>query len=569
MTYHFKMFYMTKRFFVQINANTLPHYIVGGSIRPANLIERREQDIQSKYPNHVLLCNKKWSSNNNCSIEVILTESELNTLHKLSEDYSLFESIIPISRIVGVHFSELDKSETIMWNLENGAGYLPKHLIFVNNKTENESTDDILPTIQIENREIHKLQQSYNRFNRVMGGFAFMKTAMYDLKDTRLNFPLNYIASIGFYNDFIRIESEKIGLRKPHVIYEILSNNTDISNYIGKEISDDIISKSAKKEKISLESKFGSFKLDSIPNDTLTFKLAILNTFGKSKSKSIEDLLSTVFEDLEYSRREEIALIYGLNTGYEALRNFYKLKERNFIVKFELENKLDYYIIESIYNYSFNHKKSEKFDFIEKEIKIPFRKQEVVNSDYLHYQFWETLAVTKRKDYIESLELIVETIIKEISHWLPKNIFSINFNSLKMNFVSKVKATYLNQMEEVKKDAIEQAKIKSVPIKKETTTAPTKSNIPKLNKESQVLEESKDSSSSGAREFDLTIKPIELSNDELDINSTETNKLRKMKIGALRKLARELNIKGCQKDTIETIILKIISAQRSTGNLFE
>jgi hypothetical protein len=206
---------------------------------------------------------------------------------------------------------------------------------------------------------------------------------------------------------------------------------------------------------------------------------------------------------------------------------------------------------------------------IEKEISIPLRKQEVVNSDYLQYQFLDTLAVIKRKDYIESLEIIVETIIKEISHWLPKNIFSINFNSLKMNFVSKVKATYLNQIEEVKKDAIEQSKIKSVPIKKDTTTAPTKSNFPKLNTESQIVEEGKDVSYIGAREFDLTINPIELSKNEVDVNSSEAVKLRKLKITALRKLAKELKIAGCEKDTIETIIPKIISAQQSTGNLFE
>lgn len=560
---------MTRSFFVQINANTLPHYIVGGCIRPAFLIERRERDIQSMFSNHILLCNKKWSSNNDCSIEVLLTDLEVNLLHKLSDDYSLFESIIPISRILGVYFTEHEKSETIIWNLENGAGFLPKYLLFVNSKTENESSNDVLPNIQIENKDLHKIQQSYNRFNRVMGGFAFMKTAMYDLKDTRINFPLNYIATIGFYNDFIRAESEKIGLKKPHFIFEILSNNTEISNYIGKEISDDIISRSAKKEKIRIEDKFGSFKIDSIPDDTLTFKLAILNTFGKSKSKSIEDLLSTIFEDLEYSRREEIALIYGLNTGYEALRNFYKLKERNFIVKFELESKIDYYIIESIFNYSFRNKKSEKFDFIERDIKIPFRKQEIVNSDYLHYQFLDTLAVIKRKDYIESLELIVESIIKEIAQWLPKNIFTINFNTLKMNFVSKLKAMYLNQIDEVKKDIIEQSKEKSISIKKETKTALTKNNFTKTKKESQVVEEGKDSSSYEAREFDWTIKSNKLSKKDLDENSSEVAKLRGMNITALRKLAKELNLKGCEKDTYEIIIPKIISTQQSTGNLFK
>ncbi len=562
---------MTTKFFIHLNANTLPHYIVGGSIRPASLIERREQDIQSKFPNHVLLCNKKWSPNNDCSIEVLLTDSEVNLLNKLSDDYSLFESIIPISRIIGVYFTEREKSETIIWNLENGAGFLPKHLIFVTNKTENESTNDILAVIQIENREIHKLQQSYNRFNRVMGGFAFMKTAMYDLKDTRLNFPLNYIASIGFYNDFIRIESDKLGLKKPHVIYDILSNNTEISNYIGKEVSDEIISKSAKKEKINIESKFGSFKIDSIPNDTLTFKLAILNTFGKSKSKSIEDLLSTVFEDLEYSRREEIALIYGLNTGYEALRNFYKLKERNFIVKFELESKIDYYIIESIYNYTFNHRKSDEFEFIEKEIEIPLKKQEQINPEYLQYLFWDTNVVIKRKDYIESLELIVETLIKEISQWLPKSIFSINLNSLKMNFVSKVKATYLNQIEQVKKDTFElsNVKIKTESIKKESTQSSNKSIYPESNQKATVKEDGKNLTNYGSREFDLPVKPVKSEKVDSVENSNEIIQLRAMKIMALRKLAKELKIVGCEKDTIDTIIPKIISAKQSTGNLFE
>lgn len=562
---------MTKRFFVQINANTLPHYIVGGSIRPANLIERREQDIQSKNPNHVLLCNKKWSSSNDCSIEIILTDTELITLHKLSEDYSLFESIIPISRIVGVHFSELDKSETIIWNLESGAGYIPKNLIFVENKKSAELTNEILPNREIENKEILKVKQSYNRFNRLMGGFSFMRTAMYDLKDTRINFPLNYIASIGYYNEYIRQECENIGLKKPHIIFEILSNNTEISNYIGKEISDDVIANSAKKERINIESKFGNFKIDSIPNDTLTFKLAVLNTFGKSKSKSIEDLLSTIFEELEYNRREEIALIYGLNTGYEALRNSYKLKERNFIVKFELESKIDYYIIESIYNYSFNHCKSGAFEFIEKEIKIPFKKQEEISPEYLQYLFWDTRVVIKRKDYIESLELIVETLIKEISLWLPKSIFSINFTYLKSHFVSKVKATYLNQIEQVKKDTIASSnvKIKSESIKKETIQSPNKSSYPESNQKATLKEDCQNLTNYGSREFDLPVKPVNITKDESVENSNDTSQLRTMKITALRKLAKELKITGCDKDSIDTIIPKILAAQKSTGNLFE
>ena len=80
------------------------------------------------------------------------------------------------------------------------------------------------------------------------------------------------------------------------------------------------------KENIKLEVKFGQIQIEEIPTDSITFNLAVLNNYGKSKSKYVEDLIAVLFEKLDPVKREEVALIFGLNSGYDELRNYYKLK---------------------------------------------------------------------------------------------------------------------------------------------------------------------------------------------------------------------------------------------------
>ena len=102
---HFKDRTMRNQFFVQINSNTLPHYVVSGCIRPVVLIEKRESDIQSVFSDFILVSSKKWSVNTDCSLEIVLTDSEIQTLRKINEDYYVFDTIIPFSRVVKIFFS--------------------------------------------------------------------------------------------------------------------------------------------------------------------------------------------------------------------------------------------------------------------------------------------------------------------------------------------------------------------------------------------------------------------------------------------------------------------------------
>ena len=84
---------MKNQFFVQINSNTLPHYVVSACIRPVVLIEKRESDIQSIFSDYILISSKKWSVNTDCALEVILTDSEIESLRMINDDYYVFDTI--------------------------------------------------------------------------------------------------------------------------------------------------------------------------------------------------------------------------------------------------------------------------------------------------------------------------------------------------------------------------------------------------------------------------------------------------------------------------------------------
>lgn len=544
---------MRNRFFVQINSNTLPHYVVSACIRPVVLIEKRESDIQSVFSDFILVSSKKWSLNTDCSLEIILTDSEIQSLRKINDEYSVFDTIIPFSRVVNIFFSDKEKSETVLWNIQTGAGFVPDRIVRIQKKENLEIATNEINTDAISNDKT-KLLLAYNRFNRIMGGFAFLKTALYDLKDLNLNYPVNYFASIALYNDVIKKQTFEYGIKLPFILNEILINENVISKFIGKEITTEIINNFSIKENINLQIKFGQIQIEEIPTDSTTFNLAVLNSYGKSKSKSVEDLIAVLFQKLEPTKREEIALIFGLNTGYDELRNFYKLKDRNFYVKFDFESKLDYHIVETLYQHS-NHLKSSNFSYLDENHNY-FNIEDKVEIDYLHYTILGSTIVTKRKDYIEGLERIIEEIITSVTSWFPKGLFSINHNKLKIQLLSKVRQIYLDKIQEVKTN--ESIKFKEKQLQNETYSeekaSVKKDDLVKIasSNDTNDLKLNQDSSKVSTEIKEVTIRKIQLENT---------------KITELRKIAKQLGITGCTKDKLEEIIPKIIEAENSNSKL--
>lgn len=544
---------MKNQFFVQINSNTLPHYVVSACIRPVVLIEKRENDIQSTFSDFILISSKKWSVNNDCSLQVILTDSEVESLKNINDDYYVYDTIIPFSRVVKIFFSDKEKSETVLWNIQTGAGFVPDRLVYIQGKINTEiATFDVVNNGSLNDKT--KLLQTYNRFNRIMGGFAFLKTALYDLKDLKLNYPVNYFASIAYYNDLIKQNTEEYGIKLPFVLNEILSNENVISKFIGKQINSDIVNNFSIKENIKLEVKFGQIQIEEIPTDSLTFNLAVLNNYGKSKSKSVEDLIAVLFEKLDPAKREEIALIFGLNSGYDELRNYYKLKDRIFNVKFDFESKLDYYIVETLYQHS-NHLKSSKFQYLDEYHNFNSLEDKVDN-EYIYYNILGSTIITKRKDYLEALERIIEEVIGSIMTWFPKGLFTINQNKMKNLLMSKVKQIYLNELQVVKSNVSSKFKEKQIENNFSKTEKPIKKEIYEVVIESTFNDKVIINNSNAIN-----------TSVEKKVESNRKSQLEKIKITELRKIAKQLGISGCTKDKPEEIIPKIIKAESSNSIL--
>jgi hypothetical protein len=366
---------MEQIFFIPINSGNLAHYLSKALILPAKYFSNRLEDIQSKLEYSILLSKNKWVKNSDCSIEIILTETELKELKNISDIFSKLDIPLPISRIKKVFFLDNKQKETTVWNINNGAAFIPEHLISIEKDSFEFTNDDFLlkETSNILNIEI---ESKINRFNTALGGFAFMKVGGKVWDNISMEFSENYFITLSNFNKLIeeqtlKAEKEK-GFSFDKKFIGLFSTNVSEWSkwqpYIYKNIALQNVDDIAEKEGVKIEKNLGLINIDSIDKTTHLYDLAILATYGESKNKSVDDLVSNMHNGIiPESKKEDIALLFGLNTGYTKFRNKYKSNNREYNIKFKLESKLDFYTIESIFQFTFyQNRKSYAFPFIDK-----------------------------------------------------------------------------------------------------------------------------------------------------------------------------------------------------------
>lgn len=462
-------------YYLHLNSNTLPHYIVAGCITPAFLIERRENDIQNSFPEHLLLSTKRWGDSNDCSILIALTESETLNLVVLNEEYLLFDYFIPLSRIVRIFFSSKEKAETVLWNIRNGAGFIPDKVVEIVGKQDEECAQAVNLNPKITNERLDELKKNLIRFNRLLGGLAFMRVALYDMNDHSINYPVNYIAAVSVFNEYIKKQFDEIKTPKDYKLVSIFAPTAPIRNYLGVEITSEILENEARNEKIVIDKKFGSFySFENMPRNSLTYKLCLLYTYGKNKAKSIDDFLIDFFKGSDNEINEELAIIFGIHIGYGDLRNYYKIGNRRAHVKFELDSLLDLYILESVYQYvAYKNKNHERFAFLDMNADDALDNLNYCQG-YVQYRILDKLIITKRKDYTTYHTQILKDIVEEIQGLFPKSVISVNSQALLERLSSKTKESFTQAISAVKEDILNEQKItsdieKQKKIKEKTT----------------------------------------------------------------------------------------------------
>ncbi len=347
-----------KKYYLPINSSNLGQYFSGALIFPHKYSVNRVSDFQTLCPNNLILSEYKYFKNADCAVELFFTDNELNKIEKNEEVY-LFSGILPITRIIAVYFSDQTTSERVV-DFARSSSFIPQRLIQVERKDNKNYFDEgVLDIMEIKSNE--NLSEKINRFNKYLGGFAFMKLG----GENFMNYSKNYFTTLSFFNKEIEKQIKPIqkDLELDYKFYGLFDKKNkewkDWRKFIFGEI--DNIENELKKQDIEFFNNLYSQE-DVVENKKL-YILSVLANYGVDRPKKADSLI------LELNKRnlwrEEITFFYGLKNGYRHFEKKYFLRNKIYNVKFELKSKLDYYIIESIFSYAFYDKKVGYFNCFE------------------------------------------------------------------------------------------------------------------------------------------------------------------------------------------------------------
>jgi hypothetical protein len=190
---------MENSFYIPINSGSLAHYFSKAIILPAKYFTNKPDDIQNRFAESLLLSESKWVRNSDCSIEVVLTDTEIKDLSKVSEHFFLYNTPIPISRVKSVCFLDAKQKETTIWNINNGAAFIPESIVSVEKSKDFEVHSDSEISADNEFKTTSELSDKIKRFDIILGGFAFMRLG----GKSFMNFSENYFSTLSYFNKLI------------------------------------------------------------------------------------------------------------------------------------------------------------------------------------------------------------------------------------------------------------------------------------------------------------------------------------------------------------------------------
>jgi hypothetical protein len=414
--------------YIPTNSTCLALYFGTGLIMPSEYYGRNIETIQNRISNAIIITEQKWYQGINCSIEIILTDNERTILKPIEGVNGAYEfsGCVPISRILNIFFNDNNQMETTVWNINRGTAFVPNRILKVDSE-KNDSKDTL--NIQETNLPISQdIRDKAKRFDVLLGGFAFMKVGT----QPEMSVTHNYFPTLGYFNQLVS-EQVKDAQNKNKIefnykysgLFSSRENEwTKWTRYIYKDLKKEDVEIIAKNEKVKLETKLGNIKLDTINPDTVLYDLALLATYGINKTKSVDDLISFINRsNLSQDKIEEIALLFGLNIGYSKLRNSYKAYNREVHVKFDLDTKLDYYTIESIYLFVFKGERDiRELQYLNPVLPSSIPTNKPARSNFETYDILDTTVIFKKKAVAGIVskapyEDFINELTKEICTW--------------------------------------------------------------------------------------------------------------------------------------------------------
>lgn len=371
-------------YYFPINSPSLAHYFGCACIKAAKYFNNKPQDIQDRFKDFLLITDKKGTKATDCCLELVLTKEEISDLIDAKNGWYLLDTKpLPITRIKKIYFSNKEQLDNTITNIRMSTAFVPDFMLGVHTFEEN-PVDAQVPTDCQSVDQTNKI----NQYDRFLGALAMMRLA----HEPYMNYSENYIATLSFFNHIIdnSIKTNK-NLSLKDAFQGIFSKSKRFEKvlpYLKHNIDENALNKIAqennqviKKDKITR-----IIDVESI-TDTWTYTIAILNAYGvgdESRKMRIDGLIQSHFTSLKEGKREGVALCYGYNRGYSAFTKNYGDVD----FKYKLESQLDYYTIESVFQYVFNEKVSSNFSYLDSwcpklQPKQPNRSTEYVILDEL------------------------------------------------------------------------------------------------------------------------------------------------------------------------------------------
>jgi hypothetical protein len=575
---------MSNIFYIPIQSMNLAHYLGSGIIAPSIYIENKNPDIQDRFKNYLLLSSIKFTRGTNCAIEIVFNTNE-EAPKKISEHFYLFDMPLPISRIKNIYFSNDEQKVSTKFNITSGSAFIPENLLKVT-KEEGIETKE-LENIDYKSSELN-WGQYLKKYDQILGGFSTMKIS----RENFQNYPTHYFSTLGNINSLFSQTLAQQNITIENRFQFAFTDEGKFKNFhntIYSDIDFNELQRYAESENVRLETKNGLIQIDKISDNTQTYLVSILESYGTGKRKKndefISDLLARKFVE---KKKEGLSLIYGLNKGYKSFRNKYKTANFEVDIKFHLDSKLDYYIIESIYQNVFNSvNDSLSFEYLD-SLFLEAKKEEIEAYNYISYQMIDKKIIWKPK-VLSPVEKLLNKFAEIVSKWFPsflqvkKNEIEQFFKSEIEQFKTEIELELINNhKEELKKlntiisekdDSINRLNIENDKIriefqKSEIENQKLKNLISEkdnsINELDNEIKETKKSNFENTRElseyksFESTVDTVNESNGSLfsdDTTFSRVFELKSMSEEELKSVAKKYNI---TKRKPELIIAEII-----------
>lgn len=429
---------MISKFYVPIDSISLPSIYGAACIKPKQYHSTSKIDLQNRFPSYLLITTKMGSDESDCAIELALSEDEIKSLQPISKDNDilLFSKPLPLSRIKSVYFNNEEVKEKIIAIINASTAFLDNKIASVVVAMQKVDLESINVGEITENID---LLPQLTKYDSLVGGFALMRLA----GEVYMNYSENYFSTLSFFNSQIKSELIKAGISindKFHDAFLGVDKFKTLYPFLTKEITEIDVINSAKLESQQVEKNKLTGIIDIDLFDRMTYVLGVLYTYGvgeEARRKKVDTLIANNFKgDIKTDKAEIIALCFGLNRGYSTFTKKYRVGNSENNVKFQMNKKLDYYTIESLYQYAFyNINSSTNFKYLDDWCPVsylPLKKGT--------YKIIDEIVTVKKNPKVGSKEYLLQ-----VYH----SVFQKNFENLFAPFIDFVvkKVTFDYELE--------------------------------------------------------------------------------------------------------------------------